>query len=240
MKKVVISLKKLSCSAVLLAGVSSALSLPAIAANSVVSSASATSSQQPAEANSAKNALINKLEQVNFFSANFSQTVYDEQNNLLQSATGQLSIAKPNLVNFHTKSPEETVIVSDGTTLWFFDPFIEQVTAHTLAAAIANTPILLLTSNDKSQWDSYDISEQAITDKAGVDAAFLIESKDQNSQVKSLAVKFNGAKIVGFDISDATGQVSHVELSAINTTAKPSDETFTFTVPEGIYLDDQR
>lgn len=36
---------------------------------------------------------------------------------------------RPNLFNWHMTSPDESVLVSDGQTLWFYNPFVEQVTA---------------------------------------------------------------------------------------------------------------
>lgn len=234
MNKVVTSLKKLSVSIVLIGSVSAGV-LNIANADQVVKT---TSNNQTD--NVAKTTLIAQLAKVDFFSANFKQVVYDEKGTALQSAAGQLTLAKPNLVNFHTKTPEETMIISDGVTLWFFDPFIDQVTAHTLDTAMANTPILLLTSNDKSQWDNYVITDQVVSDEALVDKAYLIESKDSNTQVKSLLVNFKDQRIVGFDITDVTGQVSKVTLTDINETTKPDDSRFTFTIPEGIYLDDQR
>ena len=42
---------------------------------------------------------------------------------------GELWVKRPNLFNWHMTSPDESVLVSDGQTLWFYNPFVEQVTA---------------------------------------------------------------------------------------------------------------
>lgn len=62
-----------------------------------------------------------------------------------------------------TKSPQENLIVSDGKDLWFYDPFVSQVTVNTVQDAVNNTPFVLLTSSDKSHWDQYDVSQSADT-----------------------------------------------------------------------------
>ena len=103
---------------------------------------------------------------------------------LLQQGTGKLAISKPNLVNWQTITPDETFIISDGETLWFYDPFIEQATAYNLAKSIHNTPILLLTSNDETLWQQYSVHKS--------DENFVITPLDQNSQIKSLTVTFSG------------------------------------------------
>ena len=42
-----------------------------------------------------------------------------------------------------TKSPQETQIIADGKTLWYYDPFVQQVTAQWVKDAVNNTPFVL-------------------------------------------------------------------------------------------------
>lgn len=183
---------------------------------------------------SAKNELMVKLANVEQFNAQFTQTVIDADGNTLQDSEGQLALFKPNRVRWHTISPEETLIVSDGNTLWFFDPFIEQVTAHTLDNAIANTPVLLLTSNDKALWQQYLVVK-------ATESKFLVSSKDADAQVKQLAMQFDeNAQLTSLSITDSTGQVSHIVLTQIKDAQPLAQESFEFIVPDGVYLDDQR
>ena len=62
-----------------------------------------------------------------------------------------------------TKSPQETQIIADGKTLWYYDPFVQQVTAQWVKDAVNNTPFVLLTSNDKSHWSQYSVTQNADT-----------------------------------------------------------------------------
>ncbi|WP_440876743.1 outer membrane lipoprotein chaperone LolA [Thalassotalea sp. PLHSN55] len=180
-----------------------------------------------------KSRLIEKLDKINYLTANFSQKVFDEEGNALQEGTGEFVLSKPNKVRWHTQTPDETLIVSDGDTLWFFDPFIEQASAHTLANAIANTPILLLTNNDKSLWNNFEV-KQIQTD------AFEVLAKDVNSQVKSLSLYFTDDKISIIKIKDSTGQLSTINLTDVNISEMPEPSLFQFSLPEGVELDDQR
>lgn len=185
--------------------------------------------------------LMAVLANINYFSAKFTQKIYDESGEELQQGSGQLSVSKPNLVNWETKSPSESHIVSDGENLWFYDPFVEQVSVYSLENAIANTPILLITNNDPNLWQDYNVSKLT-------DTRYLIEGVNENTRVKSLELTFNGSKenikLAGFSIIDATGQLSVIYLSEqINSTSDNNEtyaDLFTFTVPEGAYLDDQR
>lgn len=183
----------------------------------------------------AKQALMNRLSGFDHFSATFSQQVIDEEKNILQEGQGKLSVKKPNLVYWETEQPEGSVIISDGNTLWFFDPFIEQVTAYRVDASVANTPILLLTSSDKTLWAQYTVSQSS-------NDHFLIHANDINSRVKTLELNFLADKAIleSFSILDSTGQLSLIKLYDVAINEKIAESLFQFTLPEGVYLDDQR
>lgn len=183
----------------------------------------------------AKQTLMKRLSGFNQFSANFSQQVIDEEQNVLQEGQGKLAVKKPNLVYWETQQPEESFIVSDGKTLWFYDPFIEQATAYRVDASVANTPILLLTSSDESLWQQYSVSKQSNDN-------YLIHSNDINSRVKTLELSFlaDSSMLESFSILDSTGQLSFIKLQGVNTTEELTSTLFKFTLPEGVYLDDQR
>lgn len=182
-----------------------------------------------------KRRLMKKLAAFEFFSANFKQQVLDADGNELQNAFGILAVKKPNLVHWKTAEPDESLIISDGSTLWFFDPFVEQVSAYLLEKALMNTPILLLTSSDPTLWQHYSVSSLDENN-------YLIHANDVNAQVKTLELRFeeNSNMFESFTILDATGQLSIFKLSQFDVINSPENSLFTFEIPEGIELDDQR
>ncbi|PKI17926.1 outer membrane lipoprotein chaperone LolA [Colwellia sp. 12G3] len=191
----------------------------------------------------AKEHLMAKLRKLAFFSANFSQKILSGEGEILQQGSGTLAISKPNLVNWKTITPDETLIVSDGNTLWFYDPFIEQASAYSLAKSIHNTPILLLTSDEPQLWQQYHVSEQNNAIESGL--RFVVLPKDENSQIKKLTLSFEETKtkdiqLSEFSFEDATGQISQISLSHFNSTVKPDASLFTFSLPEGVRLEDKR
>jgi len=192
-----------------------------------------TPSTVPQQVDDSKAELMAKLAKIEFFSAEFKQQIFDQAGNELQQGSGLLSVSKPNLVNWQTITPDESLIVSDGSNLWFYDPFVEQVSVYSLASAIANTPILLITSNDEKLWQDYRVNQLS-------NNRYLVSASNENARVKSLELTFSNDEnnLIGFNILDATGQLSVISL--LNHHQEPSANLFTFTVPEGVYLDDQR
>ena len=180
-----------------------------------------------------KAALIAKLSQINYINAQFSQIVVNDAGDVIQEGKGQIAISKPDFVNWHTTEPDETLIVSDGKDLWFYDPFIEQASVYSFDKSIANTPVLLLTNEDPALWDSYQVSQHQKN-------SYIIHSLDTESQVKSLELTFEEDQLSQLSILDSTGQLSHIRLLNVDFTTAPDPSLFEFVAPEGVVIDDQR
>lgn len=208
----------------------------------------------PVKLEASKEILMARLANLNFFSANFTQEVVSEAGESLEQSSGKLAISKPNLANWHTQEPDELAIVSDGRDVWFYNPWIEQVSVYSLSAAIAKTPILLLTSKDESLWQQYTVTkEQVNQEKLSQEKfiqqgeRFVISAKDPNSQIKSLTLVFSAKgkevqanQLSQFSFLDATGQISHIKLSNFDDQTVPNSSLFKFALPEGVQIDDQR
>jgi outer membrane lipoprotein carrier protein len=220
----------------------------AVVLSFTTSSFSAALAEQQVEApiqfDASKTLLMSKLANLAFFSANFTQEVVSETGELLEQSSGKLAISKPNLANWHTQEPDELAIVSDGEDVWFYNPWIEQVSVYSLSAAIAKTPILLLTSKDESLWQQYTVNQEKDNLQG---ERFVISANDPNSQIKSLTLVFSEkdkkslhTNLSQFSFLDATGQVSHIKLSNFDAKTALNSNLFNFTIPQDVQLDDQR
>ena len=220
-------------SAVILSSIS--VSSFAVQSNEPMNATSSSVNNSVNETKIIKSSLMSKLATLEFFSANFKQQILDVNGNELQNAIGTLAVKKPNLVHWKTAEPDESLIISDGSTLWFYDPFVEQVSAYLLEKALMNTPILLLTSSDPELWQHYSVSSMNENN-------YLIHANDNNAQVKTLELRFKESsnELDSFTILDATGQLSIFKLSQFDIVNAPEQTLFTYEIPEGVELDDQR
>lgn len=176
--------------------------------------------------------LQERLAKIDNLTADFAQTVNEVDGKKVQQGMGKIHIKRPNLFRMDTKSPQETQIVADGKTLWYYDPFVEQVTAYWADSAVNNTPFTLLTSNDKNNWKQYIVEQNADT--------FTLKPKVKNSNIRQFDIRIDSNGLLkGFSTIEQDGQSNLYVLSNINNAALSVD-LFKFSVPKGVEFDDQR
>lgn len=176
--------------------------------------------------------LQKRLELASQYSADFDQTVRSSKGKEIQKGSGKFQVKRPNLFRMDTQKPQENLIVSDGQTLWFYDPFVSQVTANWVKDAVNNTPFVLLTSNEKSHWDQYDVQQNM--------DAFVLKPKAKKSAIKQFDIRIDSNGLLkGFSTIERDGQSNLYVLRNI-TSAPVSSDRFKFSVPKGAELDDQR
>lgn len=176
--------------------------------------------------------LKSRLAEVSNLHANFKQTVYSADNKLIQDGSGELWLKRPDLFRWHMSSPDESLLVSNGKTFWLYDPFVEQVTINLLSNVTDNTPFMLITRNRDSDWQKYTIAQSG--DK------FTLTPKSKSSDVKPFEITVNRRGVINsFVAKESDGQRSVYQLSNHSNAAVSADK-FTFTVPKGVTVDDQR
>ena len=176
--------------------------------------------------------LQNRLNQVTVLSADFSQTVTSVGGKNVQQGSGKLQIKRPNLFRMDTKSPQETQIIADGKTLWYYDPFVQQVTAQWVKDAVNNTPFVLLTSNDKSHWNQYLVTQNTDT--------FVLKPKAKNSNIKQFDIRIDTNGVLkNFSTTEKDGQTNLYVLRHV-TNQGITEDAFKFVMPKDVEFDDQR
>lgn len=178
-------------------------------------------------------ALKARLSKIHEFSAHFDQKVFDAHGTPLQEGQGDMVIQRPNKFRWDAKQPDESLIVSDGKSVWMYDPFVQQVTLLSLSKAVVDTPFLLLSNTDEKIWSHYEVEQNG--------DAFTVTSKERNQRIDSLRMVFDGQNhITSMEVNETQGQRSEYTLTSFNTHPSVSASSFTFEVPDGVTVDDQR
>ncbi|GAC15358.1 outer membrane lipoprotein chaperone LolA [Aliiglaciecola lipolytica] len=180
----------------------------------------------------ASDSLKQKLSGLKTFTAAFEQKVTDGQGELVQESAGQMTLKQPNLMIWQVNEPDENLMVADGTTLWYSDPFVEQVTAINQAESSSNNPIVLLTNPNNEQWADFTIS---LTGNV-----YSIIAIKPESQISELKLRFENDQLSELSFIDRQQQTSELTFSEVQQNNAIGDEQFIFTIPDGFELDDQR
>ncbi|QUM79726.1 outer membrane lipoprotein chaperone LolA [Moritella sp. 5] len=202
------------------------ISLKKIVATAVLMTASMLTHAQ-----SVKEELQGQLAQLKPFSADFTQTVTSAEGDNLSTAQGSMQLQRPNQFRWETVSPDEQLIVSNGESLWFYNPFVEQVSIYSLKDAIANTPFMLIAGSEQAAWGNY-----RVTKKAGVYT--VITPNDPAAAVFTL--QFKQGEMSQFSVQEQQGQHSQFALTNHKTMNKMDPALFNFIIPEDTDIDDQR
>jgi outer membrane lipoprotein carrier protein len=179
-----------------------------------------------------KEELSQRLTMTKGFSAQFAQVVKDADGLVLSEGTGRVDISRPSLFRWETLAPDENLIVSDGKTVWYYSPFIEQVSIYNQDQTTAQTPFVLLTRNDPSDWDQYDVVQE------GDVFTLRAVAVDSNQGIYHIAIDEKG-RVQAFDVREQDGQETNFTFNQVKLVT-PNRSLFTFKVPAGVEIDDQR
>ncbi|MCW8335657.1 outer membrane lipoprotein chaperone LolA [Vibrio paucivorans] len=179
-----------------------------------------------------KDELSSRLALNEGFSADFSQKVVSPDGETVMEGEGTVEIARPSLFRWTTSLPDENVLVSDGKTLWYYSPFIEQVSIFWQEQATEQTPFVLLTRNRASDWDNYKVSQQ------GDRFTLIPTAVDSNQGQFQIDINEKGV-VNGFNVIEQDGQRGLFTFQNVKV-GKPNDDRFTFIIPDGVEVDDQR
>ncbi|EKM14191.1 outer membrane lipocarrier protein LolA [Vibrio harveyi] len=185
-----------------------------------------------AHAASPKGELNKRLSMNDGFSADFSQQVISPEGETVMEGEGTVEIARPSLFRWSTTFPDENLLVSDGKTLWYYSPFIEQVSIYWQEQATEQTPFVLLTRNRASDWDNYKISQK------GDEFTLIPTAVDSTQGQFQINIDAKGV-VKGFNVVEQDGQKGLFSFSNVKL-GKPKADRFTFTIPDGVEVDDQR
>lgn len=178
----------------------------------------------------AKQELQQKLEQMNSLTAKFEQQVTADNGELLQQLSGELAIQRPNKMRWQTNPPDDTLMVASGDTVWYYNPFVEQVSLYQQQDAAANSPMLLLLTGSDEQWQGYSVQEPEPNQ-------YLVTADTGGSELR---LSFNDETLSRIGLQQPGGDVIELQLSEVVVNPALEQSLFTFDVPAGVDVDDQR
>jgi len=176
--------------------------------------------------------LKDKLATFENINADFVQRVTSPEGKLLNESTGEVTISRPGKFHWQVKTPEEELIVSNGTTIWYYSPFIEQVTLINFEDAVIDTPFALLSGASESQWEKYVVTQNS--------DSFTVTNPNQPEATTFIFEFDKTANIGKFVVIEKLGQRSEFVLTHKGDVVPVDSALYDFVIPAGVEVDDQR
>lgn len=173
--------------------------------------------------------LESALEGLAGFRAEFRQTVTDARGQVIESAEGTVSLARPGRFRWDYRVPEQ-LIVSDGVTVWFHDIGLEQVTIRSAAETLQGTPAMLL-SGDRNLRAEFMISEGGTEDGL---AWSRLTPLGEEGDFRELRVGIAAGELRRMTLLDRLGQTTRLEFARIERNPRFEKSTFGFIPPPGV------
>ena len=186
----------------------------------------APASGDPFEAD--REALAERLQAVQRYVADFTQTVYGVRGEMLEESQGHVWLDRPRF-KWVVEDPYPQVLVTEGDELKLYDPDLEQLTVRPLEEALEDTPVSLLTRDAVAITERYTIMQ--IDDAAG--ASFVIEPDSDETLYREIVLHFDLDTLTGLDILDHLGQRTEIRFEPVAGEPVIDDATFTLEVPPG-------
>ena len=168
------------------------------------------------------------------FSASFRQEDH-RRDGEVRKAAGTVSFLKPGRMRWVYDPPNEQLIVTDGKTVWLFDPLLENVTVQPLQGLTRGTPLaFLLGVGDLAR----DFACEPFTRPPPADGLVYLELHPR-SEIPALAyvqlgVRPSDARIGALRMVDTDGGMRLILLRDFRTGITFPADFFTFQVTEGM------
>jgi len=168
------------------------------------------------------------------FRADFRQQTTIAAVGTSEEARGRVAFKKPGKMRWEFEAPDRQSIVSDGTTLWIYQPADRQVLKAAFAAAfVSTTPVSFLTGMGRI---TEDFRPEADPRGCRGERLYvrLVARAQQDVGSLTLAVDRTTFDIVEAAVTDPLGNVTTLVFANQERNVEIPDGEFRFEVPPGI------
>ena len=177
------------------------------------------------------------------FRARFNQTLTNAAFARKSSSTGEVLLKKPGRMRWNYAQPEPKMYLSDGNTLWLYEPEDKQAFKQDLKSSQLPSALAFLTGQGKLA-SEFDIAFAPPAPKTpyGTARDYVLQLVPKTAQAQVKAIIFV-VEPKTFDvresvITDQSGNVNDLIFSEIKVNTNVPDGTFKWSVPPGVRLID--
>jgi outer membrane lipoprotein carrier protein len=160
----------------------------------------------------------------------FSQRVFDADGRLTEETGGRVALSAPRLFRWEYEAPFPQLIVADGDHVWVYDPDLEQVQVRKQSLEEQQSPLAALI-------DPAELERQFTVSAAASDGALdwiVLTPKDDEAQIESARLAFEGVELRRMTMADALGQRTEIRFENWQRNPAFARGTFVFVPGPGV------
>ncbi|MDJ0780230.1 MAG: outer membrane lipoprotein chaperone LolA [Gammaproteobacteria bacterium] len=184
----------------------------------------------PVSASEAEERLNQALKNLDNLTAEFKQTLRDEDKQIVQQSRGTLALQRPGKFAWIYLDPFEQQIIADGSELWIYDVELDQVTVKPMDESLSSAPIMLLMKQS-------DVGEQFRVSEVGQRKYLYwveLESQAPDLEFTHIYIGLQDGKVVAMEMRDRFGQSTQIVFENLRTGVIHDPRTFRFEPPPGV------
>lgn len=162
--------------------------------------------------------------------ADFQQHLHDTHGALLRRSSGRLWVQRPGRLRWEIFAPFAELLTGDGTTLWLWDPDLQQVSIRPYDQRLTQTPAqLLLGARVEDLQDDYHIAvehEQTLSH-------YRMRPAEADGLLRELQLMLHGNRLHSLVVLDSIGQRTLISFQAVEYDLPMAQDLFRFQIPEG-------
>ncbi len=183
-------------------------------ASGVLQAAQTDSDVAPVEdAADARSLLAQRLNALDAYRAHFSQFIEGARGDVIEESTGEISMQRPHL-RWEVDAPYPQIIVANAEEMRIYDPDLAQVMIKPMSTALSETPVALLTQQQVTLNDQFDVVYLPGDDVSAEDV-FLLTPLQADSLFQEIRLHFEREALTQLLIFDHLGQYTTVRFRQI-------------------------
>ena len=181
--------------------------------------------------------LANLLSSSHYFQAHFQQTVRDASGDIVDQSTGNIWLARPNLLRWDIVEPLEQTLIVNEQQFFQYDSDIDQLIIEPLSDQLSAMPVLLLSGNAEAIASQFIVSQikavtaQSTNKNAPSRQLFTLKPIANDGLFEMLSLEFKGEVLQAISILDDLQQNSRFEFTAIDIETAIEDSLFELNPP---------
>lgn len=174
------------------------------------------------------------LGDIETLSSNVIQLIVESDGGVLEESEILMFLKKPDGFYWETLSPFPELIVTNGKTLWNYQPDLEQVVIEDWDSSRSELAAQLLSGNIDSLAEDYDI--ESVNSEESEHQEFELSPREADSVYRIISINFMSAELESIYLHSKNGQQTVWRFEDVQRNQTIADAQFEFVPPEHIEI----